>query len=188
MMDTTTTGGYLYVPIWVEFPDVTSFEYGCARASPPDPGLLRPEQAVLRVAALRDARGGRPDLSDGAWQRCVGLVYPTLNEEERQSAEDILTAVGDLRPPQDNDETVAEQPRGRSGEAPAGLAQGTPGRPAWTRALFEGRWEKAYALTEEPRTIPNVAVWFEALDGTVGIDPEYLRDLRRRWRRHELPE
>jgi hypothetical protein len=43
-------------------------------------------------------------------------------------------------------------------------------------------------LAEEPKTIADVAFAFVALDGAVGINPEHLRDLIRRWRRGELPE
>jgi hypothetical protein len=185
-LNVSTTAGNLYLAIWRAFPDATPFEYGCAMASPPGPSWIRPGDAVARVRALREAQGGRSDLPEDVWQRCVRLVYPTLSEQERQNPKEILTAVAALRPHDDN--AVADRPRGLSGQAAAGLAPRKPGRPGWTRRLFEEHWEAASRLTKEPKTIPNVADHFEALDGTSGIDSESLRVLVRRHRRGELRE
>jgi hypothetical protein len=55
-----------------------------------------------------------------------------------------------------------------------------PGRPGWTRDLFEERWREAQAATHEPRTFAALAANFKAHDGTIGgVGGDHLRRLRR---------
>lgn len=55
-----------------------------------------------------------------------------------------------------------------------------PGRPGWTRDLFEEHWREAQAATHGPRTFAALAANFKALDGTVGgVGGDHLRRLRR---------
>ncbi len=187
-LDASTMAGHLYVAVWRAFPDATRFEHAYAMAPLPgqDLGWLRAADAVARVGALREARGGRSDLPEDVWQWCVSDQYPKLSEQGRQNAKAILTAIAMLRP--QDDPAITDRPRGLSGEAAAGLAPRKPGRPPWTRELFEEHWERAYGLTKKPKTIPRVAAHFKTLDGYPEIDPETLSRLRLRHKRGELPE
>jgi hypothetical protein len=77
----------------------------------------------------------------------------------------------------------ADRPRklaGRSASARPAPARG-PGRPGWTQETFWTRYREAEEGTEPPRTNATVAANFQALDGTIGVDPDYLRRLRRRF-------
>lgn len=142
---------------------------------------------VWLLKSLDLAHETRSDLTSEEFLRLFRIC--AANDSDllvRPQPIEILAAVALLHPPADS--TMGSPQRNLSTSAASGLAKRTPGRPAWTRALFEARWEEAYGLTEAPRTIANVADQFEGLDGRVGIDPEHLRDLRSRWRRHELPE
>jgi hypothetical protein len=191
-IDASTATGHLYVAVWRAFPDATRFEHECALAPLPGQDLswLRAGDAVARVGALREARGGRLDLPEDVWRWCIRLVYPTLSEQERQNPNEILTAIAALRPDADgrDDNTIADHPRGLSVEAAAALAPRKPGRPAWTRGLFEEHWERAYRLTKKPKTIPRVAAHFEALDGYSEIAPKTLSRLRHKHEKGALPE
>lgn len=176
--------GHLSLSIRQAVPDVTAFELEMATAPPPALGSLQDDKAVARVKALRKARGGRPDLPENDWQRCVQLVRPTLSELD---AGEILAAIAALRPHEDH-ETADGRP-GLSAEAVAALTTRKRGRPGWTRGLFERRLEEADRLTSEPKTNAKVADNFLALDGiTRLIDPDYLSTLKRRHRRGQLPE
>ncbi len=64
-----------------------------------------------------------------------------------------------------------------------GTARG-PGRPGWTDGLFWSRYQQAMDRAAPPFTYRSIAPHFEALDGTRGTDPEYIRKLVRR---HGLP-
>lgn len=57
-----------------------------------------------------------------------------------------------------------------------------PGRPGWDPATFWRHYRDAEAATPEPRTEEDIADRFVRLDGTVGIDPDSLRRLRREHR------
>ncbi len=89
-LNASTAYGHLHVAVWRAFPDATQFEYGCAVASPPDMGWLRPGEAVARVNALREARRERSDLTEDRWQRLVHREWPHLTESQRQDAHEIL--------------------------------------------------------------------------------------------------
>lgn len=187
-LNAATLGGRSYAAVLEAFPDATPFELECALTLSPYLGsFLRAEDAVARVGALREARRGRPDLSEADWQQCVRLLYRVLSEQQRQNPTELLTAVAALRPSHNNN-AVADPPRGLSAETVAGLASRGPGRPGWRRRPFEEHLERAYRLAEEPKTIPDVAERFVALNGDARIEPEHLRSLLRRWRRGELPE
>jgi hypothetical protein len=180
--DASTTGGHLYAAVWRVFHDATPFEHGYAMASPgSEPGGLGPpwgDDAVARVRALREAQGGRSDLPEGVWQRCVLLVYPTLSEQERQNPEEILTAIAVLRPP-----------RGDDAVAHASLARRGPGRPPWTEVAFLEHWREAESRAAPSGRLADIATGFRSLDGTSGVDPDYLRRLRGRFTRPtEIPE
>ncbi len=56
------------------------------------------------------------------------------------------------------------------------------GRPPWSARLFRTRWSAAVVRGELPETatLEAVAPYFEMLDGTLGIDAEYLRRLQRK--------
>jgi hypothetical protein len=100
VLSASTAAGHLYVAVWRAFPDATPFEYGCAMAPLPgqDLGLLRAADAVARVKALREARGGRLDLPEDVWQWCVSDQYPKLSKQGRQNPKAILEAIAMLRP------------------------------------------------------------------------------------------
>jgi hypothetical protein len=58
----------------------------------------------------------------------------------------------------------------------------SPGRPGWTRELFEEHWREALALTPEPQTYTALAGHFRGRDGTLGsVSGEHLGRLRRKW-------
>lgn len=169
-LDASTVVGHLYVTVWREFHDITQFELDCAMAAPLD--WLLPEHAVARVRALREAQGGRSDLPEDVWQRCVRLSYPTLSEHERQNPKEILTAIAVLRP-------VPPPPLPRRG----------PGRPPWTEELFLERWREAESEAAPSDRLADIATSFRILNGAGGVDPDYLRRLRARFMRPtEIPE
>lgn len=70
------------------------------------------------------------------------------------------------------------------GERTRDATSGKSGRPGWDPDEFWRRWAKAEAATPEPRTAQRIAEHFVALDGTVGVDHDYLRALRRKHRSH----
>jgi hypothetical protein len=57
------------------------------------------------------------------------------------------------------------------------------GRPEWRLGQFQTSWRKAIAATPERRTYERLALNFRALDGHLGVSADYLRRLRRRFRR-----
>lgn len=79
----------------------------------------------------------------------------------------------------------AVQPEPEPGALAAPAVPRRPGRRPWTPELFRQRWAEALERGQLPAsaTYPEVARYFEALDGTVGeIDPDYLGRLARRYR------
>jgi hypothetical protein len=56
-----------------------------------------------------------------------------------------------------------------------------PGRPGWAPDVFLEHWREAVDATPSPYTFGAVAANFRQLDGALGIDPEYLRRLRKRF-------
>jgi hypothetical protein len=56
----------------------------------------------------------------------------------------------------------------------------SPGRPKWPHDLLRTRYREAVAATEPPRTVAALAAHFRALDGTMGVTPDHLRELRRK--------
>lgn len=88
----STPGGVVYLAAWRA--DATTFEQGWAAARAPGHDWVpSPRDAVARIAALREARQQRPDLSDDTWQELVADIAPKLSEEGRQDPEAILVAV-----------------------------------------------------------------------------------------------
>lgn len=63
----------------------------------------------------------------------------------------------------------------------AGRRTGQPGRPAWTCDRFWTRYQEALGRSDPPHTNASIAAHFEMLDGAVGIEPDYLRKLVRRF-------
>jgi hypothetical protein len=57
-----------------------------------------------------------------------------------------------------------------------------PGRPGWPRDLFHQRYREAVEATEPPHTIERLAANFHRLDGSLGIEPDSLRRLKRQHR------
>ncbi len=158
--DTTTPGGHLYVTVWRAFPDATPFEFGCAMASPPDPGWIHDSDAVTRVRALREAQGGRSDLPEDVWQRCIRLVYPTLSEQERQNPKEILKAIAAFRPPRDDDAAAHAEARSRD-VSRGGLTREQIVDAAIANREPDGTWPKQAAVAEalrlaDARQIRNV--------------------------------
>lgn len=91
----TTSGGAVYLAVWRAFPDAPPFEHGLALAQAPGIDWLPlPADAVARVRALREARGGRPDLTEDRWQRLVRRMWSALTEAQRQDAHEILAELG----------------------------------------------------------------------------------------------
>ncbi len=81
------------------FPDLTPFEYHCAMTPSQYPyAVLGAKTAVGRVAALREARIGRADLSQAEWEQCVLLLYSSIGEHQRQNPAELLSAIAALRP------------------------------------------------------------------------------------------
>jgi hypothetical protein len=56
------------------------------------------------------------------------------------------------------------------------------GRPEWPPALFAQRYREALAATEPPHTAERLAANFRRLDGSLGIEPDSLRRLKRKHR------
>jgi hypothetical protein len=55
-----------------------------------------------------------------------------------------------------------------------------PGRPGWTRDVFEAHWREAVAATPRPHTFRALAEHFRSLDGLEGgVGGDHLRRLRR---------
>ena len=184
--------GVAYMDVWWNVPESSPFERRLVAALAPGQRELRSGEAVAMARALLEAQRQRPDLADDARQGRIAEAWSGLAWEQRTDPRAILAAVTEREV---LDELVdrrlgadANAPRGLSDQAAAGLAPRKPGRPGWTRRLFDERWESANRLAEEPKTIPHVADHFGAFDGTVGIDPDHLRRLVRRRHRGELPE
>ncbi|MDQ2935496.1 MAG: hypothetical protein M3R49_11070, partial [Chloroflexota bacterium] len=127
--DASTPGGFVYVNVWREFPDMTQFELDCALAAPlgSPPSLaglavarVKPSLAgygVATVRTLREARGERLDLSEDHWGRLLGRIWPHLTAEQRLNANEILAEL---------DLTHPKPPR--RGRPPADLANSAPAR------------------------------------------------------------
>jgi len=65
-----------------------------------------------------------------------------------------------------------------TGAAP--VRHGKAGHPPWTLAVFWEHWRKATAEAKDQRPA-TLAATFRALDGTIGVAPETLRRLTRRF-------
>lgn len=110
------------------FPDVTPFEYHRAMTQSEYPyAVLDGKTAVARVAALREARARRPDISEAEWEKWVLLLYPGLSEHQRQDRAGLLAAITAHRPPR-----VAS----RSDRRPAGGP--APGDGLTVRRIVDG--------------------------------------------------
>lgn len=160
-IDASTVAGSLYVAVWRAFPDATRFEHGWAMALLPgqDISWLRAADAVARVGALREARGGRSDLPEDVWQWCVSDQYPMLGEQGRQNAKAILAAIAMLRPQDD----------------PA-----SPGAPRRREEDVRRELVEALArLAENGDADPT----HEAIASAMGRDPRTLRRWRKRFPR-----
>lgn len=170
-LDAAIIGGPPYEAILGAFPDVTPFELQRAMTLSPYLGsFLRPSEGVARVGALREARPGRPDLSDADWEQVVLVLYHDLNEEQRQNPTGLLAAIGALRPLRDAD-AVAYAP----------LVGRGVGRPGWMEALFLEHWYEAESNAAPEHRLADIAAMFRRLDGAIGVTPDYLRRLRRRF-------
>lgn len=62
------------------------------------------------------------------------------------------------------------------------VGQRRPGRPSWTRELYAEHIAKATKATPKPHSLSAVARHFQALDGEIGVSPEWLGRLQRRFR------
>lgn len=72
---------------------------------------------------------------------------------------------------------------------PRPLARRRPGRPPWTEAGFLENLAEAEVNAAPSRRIADIAAQFRDLSGQVGITPDSLRRLLRRFRRpSEIPE
>lgn len=170
-LDASTRWGPAYAAIGLAFPDATPFEYDCALTLPAYAGSwVRAEGAVARVRALREARPERLDLSEADWEHCVRVLYPTLLEQQRENPTEVLTAVAALRPPQ-HQKDVAQAPLVRRGS----------GRPGWTAELFLSNWHEAMSKAAPAHRQADIAAVFRCLDGAIGMTPDHLRRLRRRF-------
>jgi len=65
-------------------------------------------------------------------------------------------------------------------ETPGGRARNA-GRPGWTRERFWTHYSDAVGRTDPPHTNASIAAQFEMLDGVMGIEPDSLRKLVRRF-------
>ena len=74
--------------------------------------------------------------------------------------------------------------------APATIGPRKRGRPGWSKALLRERLSAAEARTNPPRTLPRIAENFEGLgrDHAIGVDPEWLGRLIRRYESGDMPE
>jgi len=80
-------------------PDVTEFELRCAMLAPPDLfTILTVASASARIAALREVRSRRRDLSQLEWEESVVVAYAGLLEHQRQNPTALLSAVAAVRP------------------------------------------------------------------------------------------
>jgi hypothetical protein len=160
--------------------------------------LDRLEAAIKRWAARvnRDVDAFNSDLP-GVIHRALQKLKSRLDLLRAQ--DDLVSALGVPRTPLEEPRTAVEMPRhpgparnGAIGEANGGESttpavqepvsgqRRGPGRPAWTRELFDEHLREAIEATHEPRTIPALAAHFRALDGTIGVSGEHLGRLCRR--------
>ncbi len=73
-------------------------------------------------------------------------------------------------------------PTATSSETEAtGVRARNAGRPGWTREPFWTHYRDAVARTDPPPTNASIAAHFEMLDGVMGIEPDSLRKLVRRF-------
>jgi hypothetical protein len=124
---------------------------------------------------------------------------PTEEEVDERAEWILRQLVGQLRTPFD---VTSMLPAARSqaraqlreeARHPGNLAGGPertrpapargPGRPGWTKDVFWARYREAEAATGLPRTEATLAANFQALDGSIGVDADHLRRLRRKFRR-----
>jgi hypothetical protein len=114
------------------------------------------------------------------------------------TAEELVALTGTHGGPSDRDRSNPLDPGERNPATSVGLRQRPatltvaahnesvpfprrgPGRPGWTRDLFEERWRAARAATDEPQTYAALAANFKAHDGMIGgLGGDQLRRLRR---------
>jgi hypothetical protein len=184
--------GAAYITVWWNVPESTPFERRLVAGLATGLRLLRDEEAVAMARALLEAQCQRADLADDAGRGRIADAWWGLTWEQRTDPGAILAVVTErevLNELVDRRLNAnANAPRGLSDQAAEGLAPRGPGRPKWRRGPFDEDLESAYRLSKDPKTIPELASHFVALDGTVGVDPRYLRRLMARRRRGELPE
>jgi hypothetical protein len=102
-----------------------------------------------------------------------------LADDVRDRLDQMRVAVSKISVPQRPDAGM-----GIEAEAELTRIRRRPGRPGWTRELFQTRYREARGRATPPFTYRAVAMHFEALDGTRGTEPDYLRKLVRK---HGLP-
>ena len=161
--------------------------------------LDRLEAAIKRWVARvnRDVDAFNSDLP-GVIHRALQKLKSRLDRLRAQ--DDLVGALGVPRTPLEEPRTALEMPRHpgparRRGSIEANGGESTtpathesvrgprsgPGRPGWTRELFEEHWREAMAATPQPRTFPALAAHFRAFDGTLGgVTGDHLGRLRRR--------
>ena len=102
-----------------------------------------------------------------------------LADDVRDRLDQMRVAVSRLSVPQRPDAG-----KGVGAEAELTRIRRRPGRPGWTRELFQTRYREALGRATPPFTYRAVAMQIDMLDGTRGTEPDYLRKLVRR---HGLP-
>lgn len=160
--------------------------------------LDRQEAAIKRWVARvnRDVEAFNSDLP-GAIRRALLKLNARL--DMLRARDDLVSALGVPRTALEEPRTEPDEPRhprpgrrrgsieayGGESTTPATHASVSgprrgPGRPGWTRDIFEERWRRTWAETHEPRTFTALAVNFVALDGAIGgVSGDHLRRLRR---------
>jgi hypothetical protein len=142
------------------------------------------QEANVRVwvtAVNRDVEKFNTDL-----RRAVRTAVKARFTVQR-STPDVLAALGlPLRQQGARHEASLHSQRRQPGlleqDAYALLPRRGPGRPGWTRDVFEERWSEACRLTPAPHTYPGLAKHFRALDRAVGaVSGDHLGRLRRRF-------
>ena len=118
------------------------------------------EVAQRRPDLVRDS-----NLQTGSGKlQVTAMIATALQELERSdlepSVENVLSMIERWRP-----------------QAMARKRRHGPGRPAWDAARFRDHYQAALTRTKGPVTIPRLADNFEALDGTMGVDSDWLGKL-----------
>jgi hypothetical protein len=176
------------------------------RGTPPS-GIVRPGELLLtHTAAPVEPSNAQRDLAvvEISVRRWVGRINQDVERFSRdladevearlatrravaQAAANLPSALGLARHERSAGLSADRAPERSRGEVVVArsvplVGQAHPGRPAWTAERYAKHLQEARGRTPNPHVLAAVAAHFRTLDDEIGVSPEWLGRLQRRFR------